>query len=294
MTTRSDSNCKKHEKDEVQKEKVEKNLNRVRCHNVKHVTYHDTEEYILYSNPIVSGYQSKTKRVEYYIDEDGKQYNAETGALRSDESIEASINSSLKRTRNKVFGYALANDWTGGWFLTITLNKKYVDRFNYEECHNRVCKFLKNVKEQNPDFKYLLVPQLHEEKGWHFHGVVVKCDKLTFENSGIVKDGIKIYNVNKNSFKYGFTTASKIVSMDKVINYFTNRIIEELFVMSKTKHRYIYSRNLVKPKSEKLFVKDLESMELFLSESEKHVKSKKVSDKVHGGVITYIKYKKGV
>ena len=68
------------------------------------------------------------------------------------------------------------------------------------------------MKDQNPDFKYLFVPELHKSKRWHFHGIGVNCDKLKFEKSGIVKNGKEIYNISKLSFKYGFTTATKIES----------------------------------------------------------------------------------
>lgn len=296
MTTLFDLTSKQH-KNDFQNESAEKRLkekksNTVGYYNVRHVTYFNEEEYILYSAPVVTGVNSKVKKAEYFVGSDGKEYNAETGLKRSDESIKASINSSLKRTHNKVYGYALANDWSGGWFLTITFDSKQVERFDYTDCYKRMYQFLKNVKEQNPDFMYLFVPQVHKKKGWHFHGVVAKCDKLKFENSGIVKNDMEIYNVNKNSFKYGFTTASQIVNTNKVIHYFANRITEDLIIMSKEKHRYICSRNLVKPKSETLFAEDLDSMKLFLSESEEYVGSHTVPDRVSGGEITYIKFKR--
>ena len=50
------------------------------------------------------------------------------------------------------------------------------------------------MKDQNPDFKYLFVPELHKSKRWHFHSIGVNCDKLKFENSGIAK--------NINSIQY--------------------------------------------------------------------------------------------
>ena len=152
------------------------------------------EEYILYSLPIVTNFESKTKRVEYFVGADGKEYNLETGAVRSNESIEISAISSLKRTKKKIYEYAFANDWSG-----------------------------------------------------------VNCDKLKFENSGIVKNGKEIYNINKRSFKYGFTTATKIESTEKVSNYITKYITKEIITMSKGQHRYLYSKNLAKPQRETLF-----------------------------------------
>ena len=151
---------------------------------------------------------------------------------------------------------------------------------------------LKNVKDQNPDFKYLFVPELHKSGRWHFHGIGVNCDKLKFEKSGIVKNGKEVYNINKRSFRYGFTTATKIESTEKVSNYITKYITKELVDMSKGKHRYIYSKNLAKPESETLFEEDLKFMEMLLSKNKGFVKMKKVKDDERGIEITYITIRK--
>lgn len=168
--------------------------------------------------------------------------------------------SSVGSTGKIVYEYAFANDWSGGWFFTITFDPKQVDSLNYEECYNRVYQFLKNVKDQNPDFKYLFVPELHKSRRWHFHGIGVNCDKLKFEKSGIVKNG-----------KY---------------------ITKELITMSKGQHRYLYSKNLAKPQSETLFEEDLKFMELLLSKNKDLVKIKKVKDEESGIETTYITIKK--
>jgi len=120
----------------------------------------------------------------------------------------------------------------------------------------------------------------------------VNCDKLKFENSGIVKNGKEIYNINKRSFKYGFTTATKIESTEKVSNYITKYITKELITMSKGQHRYLYSKNLAKPQSETLFEEDLKFMEMLLSKNKDLVKIKKVKDEERGIETTYITIKK--
>lgn len=276
----------------VEKQLNEKNLKRVVQYNVKHNIYYNKEEYILYSSPIITNFVSKTKQVEYIIGADGKEYNLETGALRSDKSIETSMVSSLKRTKKKIYEHAFANDWSGGWFFTITFDPEQVNSFDYDECYHRVYQFLKNVKDQNPEFKYLFVPELHKSGRWHFHGIGANCDKLQFEKSGIVKNRKEIYNINKRSFKYGFTTATKIESTEKVSNYITKYITKELVSMSKGKHRYIYSKNLSKPQSETFFDDDLKFMELLLSKNKNLAKIKKVKDEERGIETTYITLKK--
>ena len=141
--------------------------------------------------------------------------------VRSNESIETSAVSSLKRTKKKIYEYAFENHW-----------------------------------------------------------------------SGIVKNGKEIFNINKRSFKYGFTTATKIKSTEKVSNYITKYITKELITMSKGQHRYLYSKNLAKPQSETLFEEDLKFMELFLSKHKDLVKIKKVKDEESGIETTYITIKK--
>ena len=104
--------------------------------------------------------------------------------------------------------------------------------------------------------------------------------------------GEEIYNINKRSFKYGFTTATKIESTEKVSNYITKYITKELITMSKGQRRYLYSKNLAKPQSETLFEEDLKFMELLLSKHKELVKIKKVKDEERGIETTYITIKK--
>ena len=128
----------------------------------------------------------------------------------------------------------------------------------------------------------MLVTELRKSGHWRFHGIGANCDKLQFEKSGIVKNGKEIYNINKRSFKYGFTIAAKIESIEKVSNYITKYITKELASMSKGKHRYIYSKNLSKAQSETFFDDDLEFMELLLSKNKNLAKIKKVKDEENG------------
>lgn len=69
-----------------------------------------------------------------------------------------------------------------------------------------------------------------------------------------MKGGEKIYNIDTKSFKYGFTTATKIRDTDKVSNYITKYITKKLVCMTKGRHRYLYSKNLEKPKSKKSYL----------------------------------------
>ena len=119
-----------------------------------------------------------------------------------------------------------------------------------------VYQFLKNVKRQNPDFKYIFVPELHKSGRIHFHGIGTNCDKLELIDSGKTQKGKKIYNINSRTFKYGFTTVSKIENTEKVSNYITKYITKELISATKGKHRYLYSKNLELAEVETVMLND--------------------------------------
>lgn len=235
-------------------------------YNLKHISYLNHDEYRLYKIPFQKGQKRSTEHVEYE-EIDGKQYNKETREERTQESIVHSEQTSLKRTRQKIYEYAFANDWTNGLFFTITFNPELVDSFNYDECYKRVYQFLKNVKRQNPEFKYIFVPELHKSGRIHFHGIGTNCDKLELIDSGKTRKGKKIYNINSRSFKYGFTTVSQIEDTQKVSNYITKYITKELISATKGKHRYLYSKNLEVPVVENIM---LEDKELFMKSVEEN------------------------
>lgn len=260
-------------------------------YNMKHISYLNHDEYRLYKIPFQTGQKRSTEHVEYE-EVDGKQYNKKTKEERTTESIIHSEQTSLTRTKQKIYEYAFANDWTNGLFFTITFNPELVDSFNYDECYKRVYQFLKNVKRQNPEFKYIFVPELHKSGRIHFHGIGTNCDKLELKDSGKTKKGKKIYNISSRTFKYGFTTVSKIEDTEKVSNYITKYITKELISATKGKHRYLYSKNLEVPTVENVMVHD---KELFMKSVEVNpkvsYKKKYVNEETEQEII-YIHVKK--
>lgn len=262
-------------------------------YNLKRVEYLNCEEYRIYKIPVVSGIPQSSSKTEYE-EKDGIQYNKQTGQQRTEESIKHSLFTSLNRTKQKIYDYALANDWTDGYFFTITFNQELVNRYNYDECYKRINTLLRIIKRNNPDFKYIFVPEQHKDGAWHFHGLGVNCDSLKLVDSGKTVNGKKIYNINSRSFKYGFTTVSKVEDTNKVSSYITKYITKELIDNTKGKHRYIFSRNLDIPTvSTELIKDDDKELNEILLERNENFKYKKVS----GGddfpnTITYYHLKK--
>lgn len=127
---------------------------------------------------------------------------------------------SIRRAQARLKELLLSNDFD--YFVTLTLSADKVDRYNYAEIIKPLSKWLDN-RVQRKGWKYILVPELHEDGAIHFHGVVSGDMKL--EDSGTVKVHSKkkpvrwsTYNryykgasysvvYNCPDWKYGFTTA---------------------------------------------------------------------------------------
>ena len=103
---------------------------------MKHVKYLNHEEYRLFKIPFQTGNKRTSAHVEYE-EIGGVEYNKATKKERTKESKEHSEQSSLSRTKQKIYNYAFSNDWSNGLFFTITFDPKQVDSFDYDKCYKR-------------------------------------------------------------------------------------------------------------------------------------------------------------
>lgn len=266
----------------------------INYYNVKHVEKLNSEEYIFYNSEIITGLKRSSKKVEYE-EKDGKQYNKQTGEERTEESIKHSAFNSLNRTKQKIYDYALSNDWTNGYFLTITFNQEYVDRYNYKECYGHIKNLIRNIRRTNPNIKYIFVPEMHKDRAWHFHGLVVNCENLILMDSGKTAKGKKIYNINLQTYKYGFTTATKIEDTNKVSGYITKYITKELIDNTKGQHRYLFSKNLDAPTVSTEWITepdDIELKKMLIERNEKFEQKKVLGEEESPNAVTYYRLKK--
>lgn len=152
---------------------------------------------------------------------------------------------SLNRTKQAIYSVCRANDWE--WFGTLTFDPEKVDSTDYDACVAALHNWLKYIrKTYAPDLKYVLVPELHDDKKkYHFHGPFSNIGSLELVYSGIMKHGVKIYNLKQ--YKKGFTTFSPVQSSQKLASYVTKYITKDLCSVTKGRKRYWCSRNLDKP-----------------------------------------------
>lgn len=150
---------------------------------------------------------------------------------------------SVNRSKRNLYHIARSNVWE--YFITLTFNRDYTDASNYDEVSKKVRHWLSNLKlRASPDFKYIVVPELHKDGiNYHFHGLISNIGNLYISDSGkIDKSGKIIYNLP--CWKWGFSTATKIESNERVTNYLGKYITKDLMNRLKNKKRYYASQNV--------------------------------------------------
>lgn len=91
---------------------------------------------------------------------------------------------SKRRARAAVSDIALSNEFR--YFVTLTLDKSKVDRYDVSEVTRKLNNWLdNNVRRRG--LKYILVPELHKDGALHFHGFF--NDALPMVDSGTLDTG---------------------------------------------------------------------------------------------------------
>jgi len=108
---------------------------------------------------------------------------------------------SVLRASKKVFDIARMNQFD--YFITWTLDKEKIDRYDPGEVSKKLKKFLNNKVNRN-DLKYLIIPEYHQDGAIHMHGLI--SGNLSLVESGKqTQSGQTIYNMPQ--WSYGWSTA---------------------------------------------------------------------------------------
>lgn len=171
-----------------------------------------------------------------------------------------SIRISTNRTIKAIYDIARSNVWD--WFVTFTFNPEKVNRYDYSDCTSKLSNWLKRMGKLCPNMKYLIVPELHQDGAFHFHGLFSNCAGMDFVDSGIRDNkGRTVYNVGK--YRFGFTTATIVSYNHSVTSYLCKYVTKDLCAMTFGKKRYWASRNVNRPEVYEYLSRD--SLEEILS-----------------------------
>ena len=212
-------------------------------YNLKVYEYATGIQLRMYNQTLI--YSEKNQSVpliESIEEEDIKVHTRELSEGRNKRSLQVSTS----RTVSKLYEIARANIWE--YFVTFTFNRSKIDSSNYDLLTEKVRVWLSHLRQRYaPNLKYILVPELHDDKvHYHFHALISNTGNIKFIDSGVRHKGNVIYNIG--NWKFGFTTASKVLDSGRVSSYITKYITKDLCCVTKYKKRYWASRNCDRPK----------------------------------------------
>lgn len=166
--------------------------------------------------------------------------------LCSDERIR-SINCS--RAKLQIFDLARANHWD--WFVTLTLNQEVVDRYSYGDILPKMESFTKYLRRHC--CQYLIVPELHGDGAFHFHGLVSGPLPVEWWRFERLESGERVDIYKISGYALGRNEATKVIDPSRVSTYMTKYVTKQLLqTVPPGKKRYWASRGLAKPQKERL------------------------------------------
>ena len=202
-------------------------------YNVRSIKYKDgVVDTRIYSRAL----ENERKRLKGYI--------AKCKREKSDVAKEDDRRRSANRCKNVIYQLARNQKWD--YFVTLTLDSKKIDRYNYDILQKKMTSWLRNLRRVAPDMIYLFVPEHHKDGAYHFHGLIGRCGNIRFVDSGH-KDhkGRSIYNIG--NYRFGWSTATPVTDNESVIRYISKYITKELITDTIGKKHYWASRNLDRP-----------------------------------------------
>lgn len=151
------------------------------------------------------------KTILEYLEEKEKESEKAVNKVRRD---------SVKRAKDKVFDIVYQNDWD--YFLTITIDKKQMDRYNVETFKKALKTWLEN-KVKRYDLQYILIPEHHKDGALHAHALIKNGSFDMIDSGYKTKDLKKIYNVQ--DWIYGFSTAIEVTGDKQSLSFYITKYL---------------------------------------------------------------------
>lgn len=154
---------------------------------------------------------------------------------KAKEHHDTKLDASISRARRVVLELALCNEWE--YFCTFTISKDKFDRTDLAAWNKKFKQWLRDQrKKYGRPFRFVLVPEQHEDGAWHMHGlfdsspVLVSFRELLDSGENVpyklVKNGY--YNWIDYQKKFGFCSFSKIKDKTAVSFYIVKYISKSL------------------------------------------------------------------
>lgn len=176
-------------------------------------------------------------------------FEDKTNFKRSRDVNDSKLSNNVTRARTRVFDLAICNDFE--YFITLTINKEKLDRYELKEYIKKLGQFIRNYRrDYEADIQYLLIPEKHKDGAWHMHGLI----------KGIPKDHL---HINENGYldwenykkRFGWCSIDKIKNKEAISKYITKYVRKSFDtdrgITEKESKLYYSSRGLKRPQKKK-------------------------------------------
>lgn len=174
----------------------------------------------------------------------------ETDSSRAPPKRKGKLDNSLSRTRSRVWELAICNSWD--YFCTLTLDKEKHNRFDLAKTYSIMAKWFNNLNNRTEaNLRYLLMPELHKDGAWHFHGLLQGLpasqitpftldDHLPQRLRLMLQAGRQLYNWPAYAQRFGYVTLEGILDPDRCAAYMTKYITKDLQNSSVELNHHLY------------------------------------------------------
>ena len=160
-----------------------------------------------------------------------------------------------RRALKKIYDYARSNEWE--LFVTLTFSPDKCNRYNYDDVCKKLSKWLNNFSTRYcfSQLKWLLVPELHEDGAFHFHGFFLNFPRDKLKSTGQFDDeGRSIFTIP--SFTLGRNDVTIISDVERASSYICKYVTKGTHCLLKGKRHYLSSQGLSLPEVEKFSVEN--------------------------------------
>lgn len=153
---------------------------------------------------------------------------------------------------------ANSNEWRT--FITLTFEENIID-INY--ANKRLKYFIDKIRRVFKNFKYICIPEFQKRGAVHYHlltNISIDDERFIFAQEDNKKfKHIKYWNE-------GFTKVDNLYKdIKKIIGYISKYMTKDIDNRLYNHHRYLFSRNLEKPKISYLDLNNQEHLEFYMN-----------------------------
>lgn len=181
---------------------------------------------------------------------------------RGEAGNEVKLEESLRRSKRMVWELAMCNEWQ--YFVTLTINADKADRYNLDTLIKRLGKWLNNYSRSGEKVKYLLVPEMHKDGAWHFHGLLMglplshlvlfqENDHIPRRIKQLLENGRFIYDWPAYAKTFGYVTVEPILDHERCAGYMSKYITKDLQDSTIALNAHVYYRSHGLSRAEELY-----------------------------------------